>query len=104
MAIVRRLLLFLAIGALVGVVIASFTAMQTIPWYNTAGSGQALCNCLETARDATQAVIRWQLIGAAIGGVAFLILGIVLTVRGRNRRRMQSEPSASAPTTPPPRM
>lgn len=92
MSLVRRLLFALFFGALVGVVVATPIAASMIPWYNTPATGQALCSCAETAHVVVWQLVRWQVIGAVIGAVVFMILTGVLA--GRRRRQ---PPATTAP-------
>ena len=98
----KTILIFVLLGAILGAVAASIIVPPTLSWYNEAGylsqSGQssqvqALVNIPQVIRYATSRLIRGQLIGAAIGAVAFLVIGI-LAASGRQRR---SAPTPSAP-------
>ena len=84
------------LGALVGAIVASLLAPGFLTWYNTPGaSTQSLCNCPELTREVTAQLLRAQLIGAAVGGIAFGIAALVLG------RRKKPAPAA-APLDPPP--
>ena len=85
MASVKTVVLFLLIGAVLGVVVIDFVAPPAIVWDHTPRSGQALCNCGEVSHDVAMAMIRWQAIGAALGGIAFGVLGILYEVRQRKK-------------------
>lgn len=94
---VRRILFALFLGALVGAIVATPIAASLIPWYNTPATGQALCSCAETAHMVVWQLVRWQLIGAAIGAVVFMVLAGVLAGR---RRRHPPASTSTPPTTP----
>lgn len=86
MNIFRPLLSFVMCGTLLGVVISTLLLRSFIPWYNTPGQGvtQSICDYAVVARSNIDDVIKGQLIGALIGTVAFLIIGIII-----HRRRAQ---------------
>jgi hypothetical protein len=97
---VKSLLLWILVGALVGIAAASVIVPPMLSWYNEAGylsqGGQptTVVKLPEVVRYATSKLIRGQAIGAAIGAVVFLALGLVL------RRRRSSESSPSVSTNP----
>jgi hypothetical protein len=84
------------VGALVGVVVASFVVPPLLSWYNapgkitSSGQVQTLCNLPELIRYTSSRLIRGQLIGAAVGAVLFTLLGLVV------RRPAQPLPPAHA--------
>lgn len=96
----KRVVAFLLGGAILGDVVAVLSARAFLPWDNTPGMGQALCNCPEVTKNTIDAMIRWQLIGAAVGAVAGLVVG-VLVVRGRRGGPAAGAGSAEPPLTPP---
>lgn len=96
MVLMKKLLMFVAVGALLGMVAGSFIGPKYAEGYQPPSRDAALCNCLDTARDAARAVIQVQLISAAVGAVVFLIFGVVLSVRGRGNGGT-SGPSVSTP-------
>jgi hypothetical protein len=85
MELVRRLFTFLLTGIVLGAVVASLFAPGYLVWYNTPGTGSAMCNCTDVTRETASSMMRAQITGSAIGGALFLILGIVLSIRGRRR-------------------
>jgi hypothetical protein len=84
----KTLLLWVMAGAIVGAVVASFVVPPMLSWYNEPGSispgnqVQTLCNLPELIRYTSARLIRGQLIGAGVGAVLFLLLGVML---GRRR-------------------
>ena len=92
----RRLLVYALVGATLGATVASFVVPPALSWYNETGriAGanpvQTLCNVPELIRYATSHLIRGQLIGAAIGAVVFLVVGI-LVERRRERRSVPTQ-------------
>ncbi len=97
----KGILIWVLLGALLGVVAASFIVPPMLSWYNEAGylakGGQpaAMVNLPEVVRYATTRLIRGQAIGAAIGAAVFLILG--LSFGGRSRGRRRAAESAAPP-------
>ena len=85
MASVKTVVLFLLVGAVLGVVVMDFIAPAAIAWDHTPRSGQALCNCGELAHSVATELIKWQAIGAAIGGIGLMVLGILWEVRQRKK-------------------
>src|SRR5215211_8836549 len=85
MELVKRLFTFTLVGILLGIVIASLFAPGYLVWYNTPGTGSAMCNCTEVTRETASAMIRAQITGSVIGGIILLALGIVFSVRARRR-------------------
>ena len=100
MSAVRSALVWAMVGAIVGTVVASFVVPPMLSWYNEPGSispgqqVQTLCNLPELIRYTSSRLIRGQLIGAGVGALLFLLLGIML---GRGR----GEPAAAAEPLPP---
>ncbi|MGE5414651.1 MAG: hypothetical protein ACM3NW_10775 [Syntrophomonadaceae bacterium] len=94
----KTLFIWLLAGALLGGVAASFIVPPMLSWYNEAGylsqGGQpaAVVNLPNVVRYATDRLIRGQAIGAGIGAVVFIAIG--LAVGGRSRRRANA---AAAP-------
>lgn len=86
----RRTLGFLVGGAILGDILALVTARGFLPWENTPSMGQALCNCPEVTKNTIDALIRWQLVGSAIGAVLGLVTGVLIL------RRRSAPPAARA--------
>jgi hypothetical protein len=86
-------------GALAGVFVAAFVVPPTLAWYTAPGGLPAgaqipaVVQIPEVIRYATDNLIKWQAIGAVIGAVAGLVLGI--GIRGR-RRAKPAVPTSSA--------
>ena len=100
----KTVTIFFLVGAILGAAVATLIVPPTLSWYNEAGflsqSGQtsqvqALVNIPQVIRYATTRLIRGQLIGAGIGAVAFLILGIIVASKGRSRSAQVSAPRPS---------
>lgn len=85
----KTTIILLLLGAITGVVIASFVVPPALSWYTTPGGlpggaqVQAVVQIPEVIRYATTSLIRGQLIGGGIGAAVGLVLGIVLGFRGR---------------------
>jgi len=77
------------IGALAGVVAASLIVPPALAWYTSPGGlpqGAQVSSVVqipEVIRYATTKLLHWQVIGAAIGAAAGLILGMFVTMRPR---------------------
>src|SRR4029453_2820809 len=94
----KSLLLWVLVGALLGIAAASFVVPPMLSWYNEAGylakGGQpaAMVNLPEVVRYATSGLIRGQAIGGGVGAVLFLFLGLMLGGRRRSRASDGSAP------------
>ena len=89
-------------GALLGVLLAALIVPPSLAWYSAPGGLpkgaqiQAVVEIPEVIRYATDKLIRWQAIAAAIGAIVGLGVGISMNVRGRAKR-----PPAPAPPAKP---
>jgi hypothetical protein len=96
---VKGILIWVLIGALVGIVAASFIVPPMLSWYNEAGylsqgnQPAAMVNLPQVVRYATSKLILGQAIGAAIGAAAFFAIGLAIG----SRRRSRARETASAP-------
>lgn len=99
MALLKRLGTFVAVGALLGAVIASLVTPTILVAENTTRAGNAQCPCAEVTRDTATQLIRAQLLGAAIGAGALLLLGIVLSIRGRAKHKTLTASTADVRPT-----
>jgi hypothetical protein len=88
----KTTLLFALCGALLGVVAASYIVPPALSWYTEPGGLphgtqiQAIVQIPEVIRYATSKLLRGQLIGGSLGGVAGFVLGLVIAFRGRRPR------------------
>jgi hypothetical protein len=94
MSIFKKLLVFALIGALIGDIAAMVIAPGMVAWYETAGDSGAMCNCLIIARLTTARFVKAQAIGAGLGAVIFLMIGILVVRGGRHRPVQPSTPPA----------
>ncbi len=84
----KTVLVFMMMGALLGVVIASLIVPPILSWYNEPGAIapgrpiETLCNLPELIRYTSTRLLRGQLIGAIVGALLFMIPGI-MTARRR---------------------
>lgn len=98
----KTVVIFVLLGALLGVAGASLVVPPALSWYNEPGalqkSGQvqALVNVPEVIRYTTDRLIKSQAIGAGIGAVAGLIVGLFAGGRKRTAR------AAAVPAGPAP--
>jgi hypothetical protein len=96
---VKTAIIFTLLGALIGIVLASYIVPPALSWYTAPGGLpqgtqiQALVQIPDVISYATGRLIRGQEIGAAIGSVVGLALGITIAVKRR----------APAPAPVPPR-
>ena len=85
----KTVLIFLLLGALLGVAAASYIVPAALSWYNEPGAlqkggqVQALVNVPEVIRYTTDRLIKSQAIGAAIGAGMGLVVGLFAASRGR---------------------
>ena len=85
----KTTLILMLLGALLGVVAASYIVPPALSWYSEPGGLpqgtqiQALVQIPEVIRYATGRLIRGQMIGAAIGALAGLVLGVMTANRAR---------------------
>jgi hypothetical protein len=97
----KGIVIWVLLGAILGMVAASFIVPPMLSWYNEAGylakNGQpaAMVNLPEVVRYATTRLIRGQFIGGGIGAVVFFFLGLAFGGRGRRRA---TRPSAADPS------
>jgi NhaP-type Na+/H+ or K+/H+ antiporter len=97
--VLKRLGILLAIGGVLGDVVTMLLAPRVLTWFQTPGTGAALCNCADVARQAAHGVIRSQLIGTLIGAVVVAVLGEIVH-HARARRRAASSPASGGPSPP----
>ncbi len=97
MGLVTKLLVFLFIGAIIGDVATMAVAPSAITWYATTPDPSALCNCLSTARTTAHQLIQAQAIGAGLGAVLCLALGIIVLRSRRKRTPPQEKPPTPTP-------
>lgn len=88
---IRTVLIFVLLGAILGAVAASFVAPPLLGWYNEAGflsqNGQlqALVNLPQVIKYTTERLLKAQAVGAGLGAFTFLVLGLYASSRGRRR-------------------
>ncbi len=95
MSLLRSVVFFLVLGALLGGVVTSLIAPGLINWYHTPGG--ALPPGLDLspyARQLLADLIRAQTIGAIVGAIVTAALGFAL-VRGRARKPADPKPPAA---------
>ena len=87
----KTTVIFVLLGALAGIAVASLVVPPALAWYTEPGGLpkgaqiQALVQIPEVIRYSTSKLIRGQLIGAAIGAVLGLAVGIAVARSGRPR-------------------
>ena len=90
MSAAKSILAFMLIGAVLGVVVASFVVPPALAWYNQTGKiagerpVETLCNVPELIRYATTRLLEGQLVGAGVGAGLFGLLGAILRMRRRD--------------------
>jgi hypothetical protein len=90
---VKSTVIFMLIGALLGITAAAYIVPPALSWYSEPGGLpggaqlQALVQIPAVIHYATSKLIHGEMIGAVIGAIAGLILGIVV----RPRRQPNSE-------------
>ena len=98
--VLKRLGLLIAIGGLLGAIVSMLVAPSALTWFQTPGTGTALCNCADVARQTARAFVRAELIGTAIGAGAFAVLGELLYHLWSARRRRRATQSPALPPPP----
>jgi hypothetical protein len=89
-------MIFMLVGALLGIAAASLLVPPALSWYTAPGglpqgtTIQALVQIPEVIRYATGKLIRWQMISAGLGAVAGLVVSFFVG----------SRPKAVAPAAP----
>lgn len=87
----KTTIILMLLGALTGVCVTAWVVPPTLAWYTAPGGLpqgaqiQAVVEIPEVIRYATGKLIRWQAIAAGTGAAAGLVLGVVLSMRGRRR-------------------
>ena len=96
------ILFFMMLGAIVGAVAASFIVPPVLSWYNEPGAIapgkpiETLCNIPELIRYTASRLLRGQLVGAAVGALAFLFPGVLVS-------RRRAAPAGTTAVQPSPR-
>ncbi len=75
MSTAKRLVMWLAVGALTGDFVALLLGTQAITWFISLPATSSLCNCVEASQRTADALLKWQLAGAALGAVSFIVVG-----------------------------
>jgi hypothetical protein len=101
MATFKRLSVFMAVFALLGVVGVTLVTPSIVGWYNAPGAGGAMCNCAEMARSTAATIIQTQLVGLGLGALLGLMLGMVILQR-QKQHALAAAPASPPPATPPP--
>ena len=86
---VKTTTIFVLLGALLGIVAASYIVPPALSWYTEPGGlphgadVQSLVQVPAVIKYATQKLMYGQLVGGAIGAIVGLVLGILFVRRGR---------------------
>jgi hypothetical protein len=86
---VKTTLILILVGALLGIVVASYVVPPALSWYSAPGELpqgteiRAVVQIPEVIRYATSKLIYGQAVGAVIGAVVGLVLGVVIAVKRR---------------------
>ena len=104
---VKTILIFTLVGALLGIGAASFVVPRTLKWYNEAGyqtkplpgqpagQSQTLVNLPNLIDYTTDRLLKGQLMGGIAGAVIFFVFGIFAARSGSRRRREAAATTAS---------
>ncbi|KFE68010.1 hypothetical protein [Hyalangium minutum] len=96
----KTVLLFTLVGGLIGNVVATFTNRSYQVWNNTTPlATETKCNLPQVVHDVTTELIHAQALGAGIGALVFLVLGIVF-VQARAKKQRATPPAPPAAPTP----
>jgi hypothetical protein len=100
--VLKRIAAFLAIGGVLGDVLTMLIAPSFVTWFHTPVGNSALCNCEENAKATSSALIDAQLIGTAIGAIAFTVVAeLVVRLLAAHRAKKALAQPPPAPATPP---
>ena len=86
---VKTTLIFMQLGALLGIAVASWVVPPAVSWYaepaGVPGGAQiqAIVQIPEVIRYATSKLIYWQTVAAVIGAVIGLIAGVMLRPKAK---------------------
>ncbi|MCP3065477.1 hypothetical protein LXT21_42610 [Myxococcus sp. K38C18041901] len=98
----KTLLNFVLLGTLLGVLVASWVGPNYLGWYNeTPLATQTMCNLPEVIRNVTTDLIHYQTIGAGVGALVFLVLGVLFVLRANRKAKDLGAPPPAAPQTAP---
>jgi hypothetical protein len=95
--VLKRQAVLLLVGALLGGVLTSLIAPNALTWLQTPGTGSALCNCTDLAKQTAHELVHVQLIGLVIGAVALAVLGEIVHHLWARRRAAKAAAAAPAP-------
>jgi uncharacterized membrane protein YccC len=98
--VLKRFGIFLAVGGLLGDIVTTLVAPRMLTWFQTPGTGTAMCNCSEVARQTARSFVKAQLIGTLIGALAAVVIGELLYRLWRSRQRRLAPPAAAAAVPP----
>jgi hypothetical protein len=99
MALLRTVITLMLAGALLGGIIAGYMAPKYLEWNTTSPYATTTqCDLPAVVRQVAGDILKSQTVGALSGAGAGLVLGLVLGLRGRNKRKAAVPP----PTTPAP--
>jgi hypothetical protein len=85
----KTAIIFALVGALVGIVVASYIVPPALAWYSAPGGLpqgaqiQAVVQIPEVIRYSTSKLLRGQLIGGTIGAIVGLLFGVVVAMKRR---------------------
>lgn len=88
---VKTTTIFVLVGALLGIVVASYIVPPALSWYTEPGGlphgadVQSLVQVPAVIKYATSKLLYGQAVGAIIGAVIGLVLGILFVRRGRQQ-------------------
>jgi len=88
---VKTMTIFVLLGALLGIVAASYIVPPALSWYTEPGGlphaadVQAVVQIPSVIKYATSKLIYGQLVGGIVGGIAGLVFGIFYVRRGRQQ-------------------
>lgn len=100
----KTALIFALLGALAGIVVASFVVPPALSWYSEpggipgGGQVQALVQIPQVIRYATSKLLFAQTVAACLGAAAGLVLGIAVARRGRRPAPVTAATSMPAST------
>jgi len=97
MTLTKRLGIFFLTGAILGLFATSLLAAAYLPWYNSPGVGQALCNCSELVHSTVSSLLHAQLGGATAGGVLLDVVYVLVALARRRAKQRGPKVDGQAP-------
>ena len=87
LATLKTVLNFVVVGALVGILAASWFGPRWVQWDNTTGAQDGMCLCSKKAREGADRLLDFQMEGGAAGAAGGLLLSVGFLLWRRSRAK-----------------